>query len=613
MTALYDGDEMKSISSKVREELARGDIGPNLACPYHPSHTRGQNCSFCYCPFYPCKDPDLGYSSVSKKTGAEVWDCSQCLFIHRNDVTAYVFKRVRELNITDPDDPRLRGLLDEAKAQYFRKAKCLMVIGATSDAGKSVTVAALCRIISRRGYFVTPFKSQNMSLNSRVTRAGHEISMIQDLQCRAAGISSPTSHVNPILLKPKGDRVSQVIVEGVPVGDYSVESYYGQFVPGPGTEAVRRNIDFLRARYDFVIMEGAGSPAEINIYDQDIANMRAAEMADADCILVVNMDWGGSFAYAVGTVELLPDRDRKRVKGIILNNMRGRTDGLNSGIRKMEDILGIPVIGIIPHLDVRLPKEDSEFFRENSGQGSGKSVVAVIKLPRIANFTDIDPLCLEDVTIKFVTTPEEVMAADAIIIPGSKNTTADLEWLKSAGLDKAIVSRRGQVPILGICGGFQMMGRTLRDPNQIEDRYQESKGMGLFDMDVRWSKYEKRVVQDRGYLIDGGGEIEGYELHMGMSENVKEKPLFHINSFKGDFDEGCARKEEMLFGTYLHGLFEKPAFRRYFVSMMKHSDTGLPPTKDYHQDEDRNLDLLANGFEKALDMDALDGILGVKL
>ncbi len=605
---------MKSIKSRVELAISRGNIHSNLECEYHPCHFKGQNCSFCYCPFYPCNDTDMGRSIKSKRgNGNDIWDCSPCLFNHRNDVVEYSFKRFAELGITEGGDPRIADIFKECKERFFHLGKALMILGATSDAGKSITVAAICRILARKGYLVTPFKSQNMSLNSRVTRQGHEISMIQDLQCKAAYLKNPTSNVNPILLKPKGDSMSQVIVEGKPFGDYDVEGYYNDFVPGPGKEIVKRNVDFLKKRYDYIIMEGAGSPAEINLYDKDIANMRAAEIADADCILVINMEWGGSFAYAAGTVELMPEEDRKRIKGIILNNLRGRKVGMQSGVEQLEKITGVPVIGIVPHLDVELPKEDSEYFRDIDVQGSGTWNIAVIKLPRISNFTDIDPLALEDVTIRYVTAPEGLEGADAIIIPGTKNTLADLDWLKKTGLADAIRKRSGVIPILGICGGYQMMGRKLLDPNGIEDKeFPEADGLGLFDMTAKWDEYEKIVRQDHGKMnIGNHGEIDGYEIHMGITVENNEKPLFTIESLAGDYGEGSVRESIKLYGTYLHGIFERPAFRKYFISAM---NTGVrtessKPSKDYKESEDFNLDKLADGFEKNLDMDKFNKIL----
>ena len=602
---------MKSIKSRVDKAISRGDIHSDTSCPYHPCHFKGQNCSFCYCPYYPCEDGDLGRYIDSKRGHDRVWDCSPCLFNHRNDVVKYSFRRFSELGITEGTDPRLKDVFAECKERFFRRGKALMVLGATSDAGKSITVAALCRILWRKGYLVTPFKSQNMSLNSRVTLNGHEISMIQDLQCRAAYLTNPMCNVNPILLKPKGDSVSQIIVEGRPYGDYGVEDYYERFVPGPGKEIVGRNVDFLKKRYDYVIMEGAGSPAEINIYDRDIANMRAAEIADAACILVVNVEWGGSFAYAAGTLALMTDEDRERVKGIILNNVRGKTGELRKGADELERITGVPVIGIIPHLNVELPKEDSEYFRDVDERGSGTWRIAVIKLPRISNFTDIDPLALEDVTIRYVTSPDQLADADAIIIPGTKNTLADLAWLKTTGLFAAIKERAGTVPILGICGGYQMMGRKLLDPNGIEDsRFPEAEGLGLFDMTVGWDEYDKTVKQDTGVMeVGDGGDIKGYEIHMGKTLSNEERPLFRLHAIAGEYGEGSVREDLDLYGTYLHGVFERPAFRRHFMSRLRKGAAESAPVKDYRESEDVNLDRLADGFESNLDMDALMEIL----
>jgi adenosylcobyric acid synthase len=341
--------------------------------------------------------------------------------------------------------------------------------------------------------------------------------------------------------------------------------------------------------------------------------MRAAEIADADCILVVNVEWGGSFAYAAGTIELMPEEDRKRIKGIILNNMRGKTGGMKPGIEMLEKITGVPVVGIIPHLDIELPKEDSEYFRDIDVQGSGTWNIAVIKLPRIANFTDIDPLALEDVTIRYVTTPEGLEGADAIIIPGTKNTMADLDWLKKTGLADAIKKRSGIIPILGICGGYQMMGRKLFDPNAIEDKdFPEADGLGLFDMTAKWDVYDKIVRQDHGVMnVSDRGEVDGYEIHMGQTVTNNEKPLFTLNFLKGDENEGSVREPLKLYGTYLHGVFERPAFRRYFISMMNKGTRAetSKPSKDYMDSENLNLDKLADGFEKGMDMDAFFKIL----
>ncbi len=606
---------MKSINAKVAAEIERGDIGSDKTCSYNPCHFKGQNCTFCYCPFYPCEDSRFG-NMIEGKHG-NVWSCEECLFIHRNELVKDVMATIKKENLTVDDHERLQEIFKDATERIWRPGKAIMVVGATSDAGKSITVAALGRIMLRRGYLCAPFKSQNMSLNSKVTPKGEEISMIQYLQSQAMGLKNPNCHMNPILLKPKGNTESQAIVEGKPFGDYDVISYYNDFVPGPGVEIVKRNVEFLKNRYDLVIMEGAGSPAEINIYDKDIANMRAAEIADANCFLVVNVEWGGSFAYAIGTVELIPPKDRARIKGIILNNVRGDPEKLRPGAIELEKRCGIPVIGIIPHAEIQLPVEDSEALRDVKTRGNGAIHIAVIKLPRIANFTDIDPLFTEDTTVIFADTPEDVMDADAIVIPGTKNTIDDYIWMVSSGIADALRVMKGKVPILGICGGYQMMGAELLDPKGIEGKepgYYE--GLNFFDNVSYWEKYEKRVVRDSAVMIDGGGEVEGYELHMGLSV-VKEKPLFQIVNFgRRDEVEGSVREDEMLYGTYMHGVFDKPAFRERFLSKVKpRADrpmTQKPKVEDYTALVDKNLDLLADVFEKGLDMEKFLEITGVK-
>ena len=601
---------MDNITKKVKEEIDIGWIGPNKNCPYHPSHFTGQDCTFCYCPFYPCNDGDLGQNIISKR-GSDVWDCSPCLFIHRQKVGKYVMSEIKRMNITDPKDPRMKDIFIEAKARFNKEGKPIMIMGATSDAGKSITVAAICRILHNKGYLVAPFKSQNMSLNSKVTRKGFEIAMIQSLQSKAAGLRNPDTHMNPILMKPKGDMISQVMVEGVSYGDYDVHDYYEKFVPGPGVDIVKRNIDFLKKRYDFVVMEGAGSPAEINIYDRDLANMGAARIADAPCILVVNVEWGGSFAYAVGTVKLIPEEDRKRIKGIILNNIRGDVSKMESGAKELEKILNIPVIGLIPHAELELPHEDSEAFRGMKSKGKGKLKISVIKLPRISNFMDLDPLYMEDTEVTFVTEPEELEGTGAIIIPGTKTTIGDLKWMREKGIDKAILAHKGKVPILGICGGYQMMGASLEDPEGIEyEPAGTTAGLGLFDNTTRWNGSKGVTTLDEGVLIKTNEPITGYEVHMGVNE-TKEEPLFRIERISGDETEGSFRESEMLFGTYLHGVLEKPAFRRFFLSFIeggKDIIAGSRP-KDYDDLIEENLEKLASVFGKNMDIDRLMEIL----
>lgn len=607
---------MDCIKKKVNEELKAGWIGPNLKCDYHPSHFSGQDCTFCYCPFYPCEDTDLGDFIVGRH-GQKIWNCSDCLFIHRTPVVKFVLSEIERLGITEAGDPRFADILASAKERFFRTGRALMVVGATSDAGKSVTVAALCRILHRRGLLVAPFKSQNMSLNSKVTRSGSEIAMIQTLQATAAGLKNPDAHMNPILLKPKGDTVSQVMVLGQPYGDYNVTDYYGEFVSGPGREIVRENIEFLKKRYDVVLMEGAGSPAEINIYDRDIANMGAAVIADADVILVVNVEWGGSFAYALGTIELIPEEDRKRIRGVIFNNLRGKPDGFKTAIPEFERISGVPVIGVVPHADVTLPSEDSEALRGVRWKGEGKCVVGVVRFPRIANFTDLDPLFLEDVSVRFVEKAADLDGVDAVVLPGTKNTINDLKWMDERGISDRIRSLRGRVPIVGICGGYQMMGAVLDDSQGIEGGVPGTvmEGLGLFGNRTEFGEYSKRIVNNTAEMLVGdGGEVTGYELHMGTTE-VTERPLFEItNKFTKDRQlEGSVREDEMLFGTYFHGVFDRMPFRRYFLSFVSHDGERVDTsdTRDYDDIVEENIDRLADVFEENIDMDALMRILGV--
>ena len=479
-----------------------------------------------------------------------------------------------------------------------KKGKAIMVLGATSDAGKSVTAMSLCRILSDLGYSVCPFKSQNMSLNAKPTKDGHEISMIQELQCQAARVES-SFLVNPILMKPIGDMMSQVIVKGKVFGEYDVQSYYNDFIPNHGFGIVKETIDELKEQFDFIIMEGAGSPAEINIYDKDIANMRAAEAADADCILVVNTEWGGSFAYILGTVMLMPPEDRKRIKAILYNNVRGYPQEIMDGALMLKEKLDIPILGCTEHFDIHIPQEDSEFFRNVNEIGNGKAVIGVIKLPKISNFTDLDPLYGEDVTVRFVSKKEELDGCDAIIIPGTKNTTSDMRWLTETGLADAIREKAGKIPIVGICGGYQILGKKLSDPYSMEDpSIKEINGLGLLDIETKWERRDKITVRNHGIMISNNEEITGYQIHVGTSV-INEKPLFRIE----DGNEGSCNPEKKIFGTYLHGVFEKPAFRKFFLSLINPELKEKGYGHDYSEDIDKNISKIADIFKNSMDFD----------
>jgi adenosylcobyric acid synthase len=473
-----------------------------------------------------------------------------------------------------------------------------MVLGATSGAGKTLMVTALCRIASDRGLRVMPFKGQNMSLNSTVTEDGEEIARAQQLQALAAR-ERPTALMNPILLKPKGDSVSQVMVLGKPWADMGVHKYYNVFAPGKGIEVIDLSLERLRKMCDLVVIEGAGSPAEINMMDKDITNMRVALQADADCLLVVNIEWGGAFAYILGTLNLLPEREKRLFRGTIITNLYGDAAGLEEGIKEVEKRTGVPVVGVVPHLDLSLPDEDSMFL--DRGKGSSGSMVAVVRLPRIANFTDFDALGLEEVEVRFVERPDELRNAAAIIIPGTKNTVEDLLWLRKSGLAEAITEMRGQVPIIGICGGYQMLGEVVSDPQGLEGGAPaDHSGLGLLRVRTSFDNYEKRTVQVEGRIAKGDGKVRGYEIHMGMTESAEE-PLLHITEEGKEHPEGAISADGMVMGTYMHGIFDLPSFRRFYLDKAQ-AGSCTAEGEDASLAVERSLQDLARAVEASVDL-----------
>ncbi|MCU0861770.1 MAG: cobyric acid synthase, partial [Methanomassiliicoccales archaeon] len=513
--------------ARVETEIAGPVKGSDESCAYYPCHFRGQDCTFCYCPLYPCLDKDLG-RMVRGRDGRPVWSCADCFWTHRGDVA-------KEMHAILKREPRAskEEVKRRLEARFSRKARSIMILGATSGAGKSMITMGLCRMLSDMGYRVAPFKSQNMSLNSCVTPGGEEIARAQELQARAAR-AEPTAAMNPILLKPKGNAVSQVVVEGRPYRDMDVRQYYGEFARQEGLGIIRRNHQLLARTNDFVVIEGAGSPAEINLGEMEIANMPTADIADADCLLVVNIEWGGAFAYIFGTMLLMKEEERRRFKGVIINNMHGGAESLSSGMERVERELSIEVLGVLPHLDLVLPSEDSMFLG-GEVPAHGRRRVGVIRLPRISNFTDFDALALEDgIAVQYVEHPEDLEGVSAIILPGTKNTVADMIWMRERGLAERVASLRGKVPILGVCGGYQMLGGRIVDAEGIEggeDR--EIEGLGLLDADTVFDSRDKRTVQVEGHLLLGdGGGVRGYEIHMGRTES-RERPLFRITSEGG--------------------------------------------------------------------------------
>jgi len=586
----------------LRSQMARGMIGSNTECPHFPCHHAEQDCTFCFCPLYPCEDPELGEFVVSRRTGGSVWSCQRCLWTHRQDVVASLFQAMPEIGPQGLDRETRSELKGALVARHRRRAKAIMVLGATSGAGKSLIVAALCRALRNRGLKVSPFKSQNMSLNSMVTEGGEEIARIQDLQARAAG-TRPRGELNPILLKPKGGVVSQVIVEGRPYRDYTVQEYYADFVPNEAPSIIERNLERLMRSNDVVVIEGAGSPAEINLRGRDVANMYVARLVNADCLLVVNVDWGGAFAFAVGTLDLLDPQDRALFKGVVINNMCPGGGSLGPALEVVERLTGVPVVAEMPHVPgLYLPVEDSMDLGRRA-EGGGK-VVAVVRLPMISNFTDFDALGLEEgVSVVYAERPEQLECADAIIIPGTKNSVQDLHWLRGSGMASVIVRRAGEVPILGICGGYQMLGAAIIDEQGLEGGTPaQVEGLGLLDAVTRFDTYDKRTVQAAGRLVDGG-QVRGYEIHMGSTE-VRAPPLFLLEP--DGREEGAWDRERKVMGTYLHGAFDLPAFRELFLSLggeRCHPSGG----QDHDAEVDASLDRLARELEAHLDINALMG------
>ncbi|WP_239613593.1 cobyric acid synthase [Cohnella mopanensis] len=480
-----------------------------------------------------------------------------------------------------------------------RPARTLMIQGTASDVGKSIITTALCRILVQDGLSVAPYKSQNMSLNSYVTPDGKEIGRAQGMQADACGIPA-TTDMNPILLKPTTDRASQVVVHGKPYRTMDAYSYRHEYLAEAGMIA-REALDRLRLEHDIVVLEGAGSPAEINLKDRDIVNMRMAGWADAPVILVADIDRGGVFASIVGTMELLEPDERARVKGFLINKFRGDVALLQPGLDWLEQRTGKPVLGVIPHIDrLKLESEDSLSIQKlaTAPHPNGELLdIAVIRFPRIANFTDIDPLIAEqDTSVRYVTRPEEFGTPDVVILPGSKNTAEDLLFVREMGLEpllRAHQERGGW--IAGICGGYQMLGQQLRDPNRIESDNESLPGLGFFPMETVFAtdkKTERVSGQAVGWLLSNEQAandsertsflIEGYEIHMGRTSFLleTEHPMT-VGILRGTTEEpphqeGARSTDGKVWGTYIHGIMHNDEFRRNWLNAIR-VDKGLTP------------------------------------
>ncbi|MFQ6055954.1 MAG: cobyric acid synthase [Methanosarcinales archaeon] len=493
-----------------------------------------------------------------------------------------------------------------------KKTKFLMILGTASHVGKSILVTALCRIFAKEGYKVAPFKSQNMSLNSWVTKDGKEIGIAQAIQAHAAGIE-PTADMNPVLLKPKGNKLSQVIILGKPYADKSAGDYYESI--NPIFEAVQGALERLSDIYDIIVMEGAGGAAEINLYSRDIANLGVARLTKAPIILVGDIEKGGVFASLYGTLELLPSDIKKQVKGLVINKFRGDLDILKPGLQQIEDLTGIPVLGVLPYTDLKIPSEDSVSIIDknltHSHETGNKPIsIAIIRLPRISNFTDFE--ILESyANIRYVNLKDDLGNPDAIIIPGTKNTVRDLKELKKTGMDKKILEfAKKDIPIIGICGGYQILGKEIIDIG-IEDKGIEVvKGLCLLDITTVFDKYQKQTKQvekkvtGTGEIFDNihGETIKGYEIHMGKTKILQGNTLFE--------DDGCLNANGLIFGTYLHGLFNNKNIRDAFLGYL-YSRVGLEykSANNNYNDECMIYDNLAKFVKENLDIGKIYNLL----
>jgi len=521
----------------------------------------------------------------------------------------------------------------------------IMIQGTGSHVGKSILVCALCRILKQDGYRVAPFKAQNMALNSFVTRDGKEIGRAQVAQAEAAGID-PVVEMNPILLKPTGDCGSQVIVMGKPIGNMTAREYYQK--KADFVSIIKDAYDKLRSEFDIIVIEGAGSPAEINLKDGDIVNMGMAEMASAPVLLVTDIDRGGAFAWIVGTLELLTTSERDRVKGIVFNKFRGDKGILKPGLDMLENRINKPVLGVIPYVhNLGIDDEDSVSLESLDSKYAGLGVaeemgskpnlhpssfipqpfidIVVIKLPRISNFTDFNTFTHEkDVKVRFVDKAENIGKPDLLIIPGTKNTIGDLTFLKERGIFGEIIelSRQGTMTI-GICGGYQMLGRQINDPHHVESSKDSIQGLGLLETVTTFSR-EKQTYQvkarmlEQEHLFPVDNELVGYEIHMGettYNSHNSVRPFVRITERAGemvDILDGCVSTNGNVIGTYIHGIFDNDGFRTKLIDYLRHKK-GLRPLNGSHADfktiKELRYNELADVVRRNMDVDMVYDML----
>lgn len=490
-------------------------------------------------------------------------------------------------------------------------AKVIMVQGTMSNAGKSLLAAGLCRIFKQDGYRVAPFKSQNMALNSFATKEGLEMSRAQVVQAEAAG-TDPLVCMNPILLKPTDDQGSQVIINGKSIGNMKARDYFKfktELIP-----VIKEAFRELEDQFDIIVIEGAGSPAEINLKENDIVNMGLAEMVDAPVLLVGDIDRGGVFAQLLGTLMLLEDSEKARVGGLIINKFRGDASLLDSGIEMLEEKGGVPVVGTVPYMDIKVEDEDSLSDRLTANS-RGLVDIAVVRLPKISNFTDFDVFeQFPDVSVRYVTEPSELRGADMVILPGSKSTIADLKWMREKGFDTEIFRMHEEgKPVFGICGGYQMLGLDIADPEGVEGGG-ETDGLGLLPVstvlagDKKTEQFSGRFCDTEGIFAGLSGlEIEGYEIHMGRTSRSGR----HLEGSEFT-SNGTGTASGDVYGSYIHGIFDREGIAAAVVKALadrKGVTLSGGDASGHREFKEKEYDRLAAMLRENLDMDRIYGML----
>jgi adenosylcobyric acid synthase len=494
--------------------------------------------------------------------------------------------------------------------------KGLMILGTASNVGKSLITTAICRLFSNEGVKVAPFKSQNMSNNSYVTLDGNEIGRAQGIQAEAAKTEASV-YMNPILLKPKSELQSEVVLLGKVLNTISGKSYRDTFYE-KGLAVIKDSLSILSESYDVIVMEGAGSPVEINLKEKELVNMKVAEIAEVPAILVADIDRGGVFASIVGTLELLSPYERKRIKGIIINKFRGDQTLFDDGVSWIEERTGIPVLGVIPHMEHMIEGEDSLSIAERfSAKGKGNIDIAVVKIPYISNYSDIEPfLYEEDVSIRWIERIEDFGNPDALIIPGTKSTISDLQFLMDKGLMEAIRSyvHEGGM-IVGICGGYQMMCEELVDPVGVDTGKANWAVQGLGIIPARTIfQQEKTTVRVEGKLNPQISSekiyLEGYEIHLGVTEFLSSEDIPPFFILKDGNTDGYYQNDGQIIGTYLHHLFHNDGFRNLWLDKIR-KRKGLPSRESIslHSLKDKRYDILAEMVKENLDWDQLKRVM----